>query len=179
MLESEPLPDTLLAPTAALTGEFVLPAAEAGPVAMTAVERLAFRVGPLGLLCVPDAGREVVPPPAVSRLPHLSAWLTGVANVRGLLLPVVDLASALGVERDAGLRPYLLIAGAGADALGLLVDGLPVPRGFEAAERMNGIPPHPDLLQGHVHGAYERDGQVWLDVDAHGFFQTLGERIAA
>ena len=37
----------------------------------------------------------------------------------------------------------------------------------------------PDLLQGHVHGAYERDGQVWLDVDVHGFFQTLGERIAA
>ncbi len=177
-MNTEP-PTELVPPSVALGTEFVLPAAEAGPAATTTVERLAFRVGPLGLLCVPEAGREVVPPPAASRLPHLPAWLPGVANVRGLLLPIVDLAAALGVERDAGLRPYLLIAGAGADALGLLVDGLPVPRSFETEERMNGIPPHPELLQGHVHGAYARDGQVWLDVDVQGFFQTLGERIAA
>jgi len=173
------IPNELVPPSVALGTEFVLPADEADTVATTTAERLAFRVGSLGLLCAADTGREVVPPPAVSRLPHLAPWLTGVANVRGLLIPVVDLARALGVGRDETQRPYLLMFGAGDNALGLLVDGLPLLRSFEPDERMGGIPPHPELLSGHVHGAYERAGQVWLDVDADSFFSTLGERIAA
>jgi chemotaxis signal transduction protein len=173
------LPTELVPPSVALGTEFVLPADEAGPVTTTAVERLAFRVGPLGLLIPPDVGREVVLPPAVSRLPHLPAWFTGVANVRGLLLPVVDLAAAFAVERDQESRRYLLICGAGDDAIGLLVDGLPLPRNFEAAERMSGVPPHPEMLSGHVHGAYVRDGKVWLDTDAEGFIEALGEHVAA
>lgn len=177
MIENDTRTGPLLPPTAALTGELVLPAAEARET--QAQERLAFRVGPLGILMASDAAHEAVLPPAVSRLPHLPAWLSGVANVHGLLLPVVDLAQALGVECDKALKPYLLICGAGEEALGLLVDGLPVLRGFDTVERMNGIPPHPSLLEGHVHGAYERDGVVWLEVDVKGLFNSLDERIVA
>ena len=81
MHENNPTPDTLLTPTAALGGEFVLPASEATATASTAVERLAFRVGLLGLLCMPDAGREVVLPPAASRLPNQPVWLPPVGKL--------------------------------------------------------------------------------------------------
>jgi chemotaxis signal transduction protein len=179
MLEDDASP-TLLPPSVALSGEFVLPdACEAGPARASTAERLAFRVGALDLLCAADLGREVVPPPAVSRLPHLPAWLLGVANVRGMLLPVVDLAVALAVERDTALRPYLLIVGAGDAALGLLVDGLPAPRTFEAAERLDSVPPHPPFLGGYVTGGYQRDGALWLDVDIGGFLEGLGRRLTA
>ncbi len=171
--------DELLPPSVALGGEFVLPDDGAGPAVSASVERLAFRIGPLGLLCPVDAGREVVPPQDVSRLPHLPSWLVGVANVRGMLVPVVDLAQALDLERNDAYQQYLLVFGAGEDVIGLLVDGLPTPCGVETEERMSGVPPHPDMLKGHVHGAYERDGEVWLDVDVEGFFNTLGERIAS
>jgi purine-binding chemotaxis protein CheW len=170
----------MLPPTEALHGEFVLPeGATFGESATTAVERLAFRVGPISLLCATDVGREVVLPPMVSRLPHLPDWFSGVANVRGLLVPVVDLAAALTVEHDHDARPYLLICGSGNNTIGLLVDGLPLPRKFEPADLMSGVPPHPVLLDGHVYRGYERDGMVWLDLDAEGFFSTLAERIAA
>lgn len=177
MIENDTLTDPLLSPTAALTGELVLPAAETRET--RAQEHLAFRVGPLGMLIASDAAREAVPPPVVSRLPHLPAWLSGVGNVHGLLLPVVDLAQALGVERDKALKPYLVICGAGEEAVGLLVDGLPLLRDFDVAERMSGIPPHPSLLEGHVRGAYEHGGAVWLDVEVHGLFAELGKRIVA
>jgi chemotaxis signal transduction protein len=165
-----------LSPVAALAGEFVLPestGAEESRATDAATERLAFRVGPVGLLCASDAGREVVLPPPVTRLPHLPVWMLGLTNVRGTLLPVVDLAAAYGVEREAALRRYLLVMGTAEDPLGLLVDGLPVIARFEAEERMRGVPPHPERLAGHVAGGYERDGVVWLDVDARGLFATL------
>src|SRR5262245_64454713 len=128
----------LLSPTEALGGGHALPrafeAADSGEA--DAAERLAFRIGPVGLLCASDAGREVALPPPVTRLPNLPAWIRGLTNVRGTLIPVVDLAVAFGVERETALQGYLLVMGAGDDALGLLVDGLPTITRFRAEERM-------------------------------------------
>lgn len=168
-----------LRPTEALEGGIVSPPAEtagaaAGPAA---VERLAIRLGNLHLLCAPDVGREVILPPPASPLPHTPAWVAGVANVRGALVPVVDLAPAFGIERLKDRRTYLLISGTGDDTIGLLVDGLPVLQQLEPGELLNNTPPHPEALDGHVHGAYEHGGAVWLDVDVRGVFKTLGQQI--
>jgi purine-binding chemotaxis protein CheW len=170
----------LLSPVAALGGGFVLPESTSAEesLAADAAERLAFRVGPVGLLCASDAGREVVPPPPVTRLPHLPAWMLGLTNVRGTVLPVVDLAAAFGVEHDKALPRYLLVIGGSEDTLGVLVDGLPEIARFTAEERMRGVPPHPECLAGHVAGGYERGGVIWLDADVLWLFGTLCERIA-
>jgi chemotaxis signal transduction protein len=119
-------------------------------------------------------GREVAPPPPVTRLPNLPAWMRGLTNVRGTLIPVVDLAAAFGVVREAALSEYLLVMGDGDSAVGLLVDGLPAITRFDAAERMRGVPPHPEKLAGHVTCGYEREGVVWLDLDEGGILGALG-----
>lgn len=164
-------------PTEALDDGFVAPPEEAGGTAANAVERLAIRIGNLHLLCAPDIGREVMLPPPSSPLPHTPAWLLGLANVRGALVPVVDLALAFGIERNNDRRAYLLISGIGEDAIGLLVDGLPVLQRLESTDRLANIPPHPAMLDRHLHGAYRHGGAVWLDVELHGFFTMLGEQI--
>lgn len=166
-------PGTLLVPSQALDGEFVLPASAITETHAVAQERLALRVGPVGLLVSAGAGREVVPPPAVSRLPHLPAWLLGLANVRGTLLPVIELARALEVERESSLRSYLFIAGAGETAIGFLVDGLPLPRTLDPATRLSGVPPHPAFLAGCVTGGYEYEGRVWLETRLDALLDTL------
>jgi len=171
--------DTLaLRPTEALDGGIVDPPAEKKDAqADGTVERLAIRVGGLNILCDPDAGREVLLPPTVSRLPYTPEWLLGVANVRGALVPVVDLALAFGFECRSDRRAYLLISGGGANAMGLLVDGLPVLQRIDSGKRLEGIPPHPEILKGHVRGAMAHAGTTWLDVELNNLFQTFGERI--
>jgi chemotaxis signal transduction protein len=172
-----------LRPSEALDGGFSSDAIEApgldtSDAGTAASERLAVRVGNLHLLCPADAGREVILPLPASRLPHTPAWLLGIANVRGALVPVVDLASALEVERNDLIRPFLLILGAGEDAIGLLVNGLPVLQRVEPAGKLSGVPPHPRMLDGHVYGAFEHAGVVWLDINIHGFLESLSELIA-
>jgi len=169
----------LMPPSEALARELVLPPGEIDSSATSVLERLAFRVGPFGMLCAMELGREVVPQPESTHLPHLPAWLAGVANVRGMLVPVVDPANVFELEAGAPSRRYLLIFGAGEDIVGLLVDSLPAPCLIEPADqRLSGMPPHPAALKDYVLGSYEHEGEVWLDVDMRGFMDMLAERLA-
>jgi twitching motility protein PilI len=139
--------------------------------------RMAIRLGELGLLLPWDGGREVLPAPAVSRIPNTVSWLCGVANVRGSLVPVVDAAAALGVTRTAGVPAYLLICGDGDNALGLLIDGLPRVLEVDVARMIPDRPVAPALLDRSVIAAYEQAGRVWLDVNIELLFETLAEEI--
>jgi len=154
------------------------PAAPPAPeAARTGLPRMAVRVGELALLLPWDGGREVMPAPAAARIPHTVAWLRGITNVRGALVPVVDLAAALGVSR-AALPAYLLICGEGETALGLLIDGLPRVLEIELANR---IPDRPVLtapLDDCVDAAYQQDSRTWLDLDLPSLFESLAASIA-
>lgn len=141
------------------------------------IERLALRVGPLGLLFPVRMGSEVLAPPNTSRLAYLPAWVLGLANVRGTLVPVVDLAEAIGLSRDVSARQYTLMVGNRNESMGLLVDGLPVTCKFERKEMLSALPPHPDMLAGHITGALDRNGEVWLDVNAKRLLSALGAQI--
>ncbi len=60
---------------------------------------LGFNVG--GYRLVSELGQvlEVLAPPRVTVIPGVEPWVMGVANVRGRLLPVIDLCAYLGLEK--------------------------------------------------------------------------------
>ena len=60
---------------------------------------VAYRVGGHRLASGFDEVLEILPMPALTPVPGSQAWLLGVANVRGTLLPVVDLKQFLEGER--------------------------------------------------------------------------------
>ena len=161
--------------------EPIIPPAHAAPVAEAppaSMQRMAVRLGELALLIPWDGGREVLPAPAAARIPHTAPWLRGIANVRGALVPVVDLAAALGTSR-AAVPAYLLICGEGDNAMGLLIDGLPRVLEIEVANRIPDRPVLPALLDECVSAAYSQAGRVWLDLDLATLFESLAGRIVA
>ncbi|MDH3670792.1 MAG: chemotaxis protein CheW [Gammaproteobacteria bacterium] len=173
---------SLVNPLAALQTEFVIPdGPETGETTATKDdtpgERLGFRIGDIGLLYPDAVGREVDEPPPVSPLPNAADWLSGIANVRGNMVPVVNLALAFGIEHDNSQSVYLLVTGRGEDAIGVLIDGLPAPQSLQPQDRLNGIPPHPEMLKGHIRSAYERAGTVWFDVNYQSFFENLANKV--
>ncbi|MBE9516001.1 MAG: chemotaxis protein CheW [Proteobacteria bacterium] len=172
-----------LDPIAALEQEFVLPSASSVADApgdhrqeAQVLLRQGFQVGEIRLLVPRDATREVLQSPKWSRIPNTPPWLKGLANIRGGLVPVVDLAEAIGVERDVNAQPYLLVFGSGDDALGLLVDGLPRGRTMRSEERLGTVPPIPDMLRDCVIAAYDQNDVLWFELDAEQFFDELDKK---
>lgn len=95
-----------------------------------------FRLGARRLAAPFDEVVEIVPLPPVTPVPGSAPWMLGIANVRGNLLPVVDLKQFLEGERTALLesRRVLVVRQAGGN-VAVLIDELYGQRVFNDEQR--------------------------------------------
>lgn len=69
--------------------------------------------------------REIRAWTPATRLPHVPAYVAGVVNLRGTVLPVIDLAARLGWEAtEASPRHAIIVAQIGNKATGLIVESV-------------------------------------------------------
>jgi twitching motility protein PilI len=81
---------------------------------------------------------ETLFPPRVTMVPGTRSWLKGVANVRGTLLPIIDLAGFLtGLDGGAGKRARVLVINQAPVVVGLLVEEVVGLRHFFREERVD------------------------------------------
>ncbi|WP_049622587.1 chemotaxis protein CheW [Frateuria defendens] len=84
---------------------------------------IGYRVGARLFVSGIDEINELLAVPAMAPVPGTRPWLLGVANVRGNLVPVIDLARFLFGERtQAAERTRLLVVRQGGGSVALLVD---------------------------------------------------------
>ena len=139
--------------------------------------RFGFRVGNIGLLVPTGMLSELVEETEVYPLPTTPVWFPGLINLRGSLVPVFDLKKLFNLEEPGGEKPNLLVLNAGAEAVSVLIDGLPL--SLDTNRRVEQIPPLPEILREHSHAVYVREREIWVDLDFDGLFRTAGSRIAA
>lgn len=104
---------------------------------------------------------EILQPPKLTKVPGVRSWVLGVANVRGRLVPVMDLAGLLGLPSRANWRSRrVLVIEQNDHLVGLLVDAVLGMQQFAVDRRVdvNGLDP---ALVRYVADAYERDGREW------------------
>ncbi len=116
-----------------------------------------FKVGTHTLIAAMDQVAEVVGVPALARIPGVKPWVLGLANLRGRLIPVMDLYGFLyGVERrgsDASSRRVIVIDTEGIVA-GLIVDGVAGMRHFWVDEQVGPPPALDEALREYVESAF-------------------------
>jgi twitching motility protein PilI len=99
---------------------------------------IGFRAGSRLFVSGIDEISELLAVPAMTQVPGTQAWLMGVANVRGNLVPVIDLARFLFGERTQHTeRTRLLIVRQGGGNVALVVDEVFGQRTVDAEQRRN------------------------------------------
>jgi twitching motility protein PilI len=107
--------------------------------------------------------REVLGVPApVTRVPGAKSWLLGLANVRGALLPIVDLRAFLGggVTPSSRLSRIVMVNHRDIPA-GLLVDEVLGFRRFVDAEFTAEVPATIVHAQRYIAGSFRRGTEHW------------------
>jgi len=107
--------------------------------------------------------REVLGFPAVvTRIPGAKSWVKGLANIRGQLLPMLDLRQFLGSGATASGRNTRVIVVNHRDIpAGLMVDEVLGFRRFAEAEFNADAPPTVIRCDSYLAGAFRRGGEVW------------------
>ena len=121
-----------------------------------------FRLADLQLVAPLDQVLEILPCPAMTWVPMTKSWVKGVANVRGNLITIVDLAEYFGkppVFVDDDVR--LLIINIPGLTTGLLVKEVLGLRHFDEDVERQELPAIDDPVMTHVNGAFLRDNVLW------------------
>jgi twitching motility protein PilI len=124
---------------------------------------VAFRMGGETFLVAREETREVLGYPAVvTRIPGAKSWVKGLANVRGQLLPMLDLRQFLGSGATASNRNTRVVVVNHRDIpAGLMVDEVLGFRRFAEAEFNAEAPPTVIRCDSYLAGAFRRGGEVW------------------
>ena len=118
-------------------------------------------------------------PSFLTRVPGARAWIRGLANVRGQLLPVIDLRQYLGSGTTQASRNVRVIVVNHRDIpAGLLGDDLLGVRRFADPEFLQDAPPTLVRCERYLAGSFRRSGESWpvlslkLLVEHPGFLQA-------
>ncbi len=121
-----------------------------------------FDVAGQGYVAPLDEVAEILTPPAMSRVPGTRSWVMGVANVRGNLLPVMDLQAFLtGEPQRRGKRSRVLVVQHGGLVAGLLVAAVHGLRHFVAENEASEVPVEATPVLPYVRGAFRDAGGLW------------------
>ena len=68
--------------------------------------------------------REIITMPCITVLPQLPSYIKGVTNLRGTVIPIVNLKSLLSSEDNGDTGKTVIVVSAGKITFGIIVDGI-------------------------------------------------------
>jgi twitching motility protein PilI len=135
---------------------------------------VAVRMGGETFLVAREETREVLGLPAVvTRIPGTKPWIRGLANVRGQLLPLLDLRLFLGSgSTQSGRNTRVVVVNHRDIPAGLIVDEVLGFRRF--AEKEFNVEPPPTVIRcdSYLAGAFRRGGEVWPVLSLRGLVES-------
>ncbi len=122
-----------------------------------------FRIGQDQFVADRDQVREVLMlPGSMTRVPGAKRWVLGIANLRGHLLPLIDVKMLLGSGRTSLRRMTRVISVNHRDVpAGLVVDEVLGFRRFNDREFVDKWPQTALRCDRFVRGAYQRAADTW------------------
>lgn len=123
---------------------------------------IGFSLGGLKLVAPLDEVVELLTYPSLSRVPGTKKWVKGIANIRGNLLPVMDLSGYL-TRKSTPLTVttrVLVVRHAGIYS-GLLVDEVLGLKHFLDEERSKSVPDVDNFIKTYLRGSFTQDAQQW------------------
>lgn len=121
-----------------------------------------FRLGGQRYVAAREEVREILTLPDATRVPGAKDWVRGIANVRGQLLPVIDLRAFLEGDPVAPDRlTRALVVNHEDVPAGLVVDEVLGFRRFGEGQRDEESPTTDDGAAEYVTGSFRTDDGLW------------------
>lgn len=123
---------------------------------------IGFRIGDVRLVAPFGEVSEILTLPVLTRVPSARAWVMGLANVRGTLLPIIDLGMFIENRKTRiHSRSRLLVVNQKGVMAGVVVDEVFGLRHFYEEEQTDMFPRISQRLMEYLDGAYQQNKIYW------------------
>lgn len=122
-----------------------------------------FSIGTYHFMVAASCFCEVFVDTAIASIPNAPSCLVGLSNVRGVLIPIYQLHSALDLELPKKL--IIFAVGKGDSAVGILINGLPISLLVSANQRQAASKQEKPVLQPLIASYYFSGQQHWLGLN--------------
>jgi len=123
---------------------------------------IGFRLGKTKLVSRLGEVVEILTYPGFSKVPGAKDWVRGVANIRGNLLPILDLRGfLLGRSSVPSRQSRVLVIQHGDVYSGLIVDEVLGMKHFQAEERISKAPCDEAALTPYLDSGFELGDEAW------------------
>lgn len=129
---------------------------------------IGFRISGVNLVAPLQQVNEILHYPKLTIVPGTKKWVKGVANVRGTLLPVMDLQGFLGKDSvRTSARSRVMVIRHGDLAVGLAADEVLGLVHFNEENQVTKVSEFDPSLRSFIQGAFHQDGQETLIFSMH------------
>ena len=123
---------------------------------------IGFKLNGIPLLAKMDEVSEILPPPQTIRVPGVKHWVKGLANVRGSLMPVLDMNAYLfGETTRVKKESRVLIINLMGVAAGLLVEEVYGLRRFKPEDHLDEADTDESAVKEYLDGTFVDQVRKW------------------
>lgn len=121
-----------------------------------------FRVGDARLIASMGDVKEILDLPEVTIVPGVKSWVVGVANVRGSLLPIMDMKGfLLGEDMKQRQKGRIIVIDYKGVHTGLVVEEIYGMRHFRDDDVIAETPDVPATISPYIEKVYQQDEEHW------------------
>ncbi|MDN3650657.1 chemotaxis protein CheW [Reinekea marina] len=145
---------------------------EQGEVAQT-WSGIGFRIGEHHFVAPMSEVKEILRVPDFTRLPNVQSWVLGVSNIRGRLIPIIDLNDFLSYESNQAIRNRrILVIEQNEQSDGLVIDGVEGMQYFPIDDFDESTPNIPEGIKPFVSGHFVKDKRIWCRFNMRELFES-------
>ena len=137
--------------------------------------RYGYTIGNFNFLIPESTVSEVIQNPSIFNLPNSPAWIEGLINIRGNIIPVMNIARLLKNPGNKKAESILVLENTGSNtAIGIIINNLPV--SLEIGETKTSTNEYPEILHDYIKEGFNQNNADWIEFDPQELFKKLADK---
>ena len=137
--------------------------------------RYGYTIGKLSFLIPESTVSEVIQNPSIFNLPNSPSWIEGLINIRGNIIPIMNISKLLKYPGSKKEQNILLLGNPDSNtAIGVMINDLPI--SLEIGESNEKVSEYPEILNGYIKNGFYQNNSDWIEFEPQELFKKLADK---
>ncbi|MCW8900543.1 MAG: chemotaxis protein CheW [Gammaproteobacteria bacterium] len=138
--------------------------------------RYGYKISNMNFLVPEQTVSEVIQNPKIFSLPNSPAWIEGLINIRGNIIPVMNIDKLLKNLSGDKLKSILVLNKTDSKtAIAILISDLPI--SLEIGESKTTASEYPEILRDYINDGFNQNNVDWIEFNPQDLFKKLANKV--